>query len=159
MGGQTLATSDVTGAANCTTPANGTSAPGTYPITCTVGSLASANYSFSTFVPGTLTVTQAPTSVTASATTMTDNVLTGRKVTMTATLTSNVTGGTIGGQTLTFSVSPGGENCSAVTNGSGVASCTEQIPLLKTNPTSYSAAFSGSTDYLPSSGTATVSKP
>ncbi len=159
VGGQTLATSDVTGSASCTTPANGTSAPGTYPITCTVGSLASANYSFSTFVPGTLTVTQAPTSVTASATTMTDNVLTGRKVTMTATLTSNVTGGTIGGQTLTFTASPGGESCSAVTNGSGVASCTVQIPLLKANPTSYGAAFSGSTDYLPSSGTATVSKP
>ena len=30
---------------------------GDYPITCTVGSLASANYSFGPFVPGTLTVT------------------------------------------------------------------------------------------------------
>jgi PKD repeat protein len=157
VGGQTLATSDVTGAANCTTTATATSDPGTYPITCTTGSLASANYSFSNFVPGTLTVTKAPTTVTASTTKIQDGLIGGRDVTMTATLTSNVTGATISGQTLTFVTS--GVSCTGVTNGSGVASCTVEIPLLHKNPTSYTAAFGGSTDYLGSIGAAVVNKP
>jgi len=55
--GQTLATSGVTGTASCTTTAASYSTGGTYPIVCTTGSLAAANYSFATFVPGTLTVT------------------------------------------------------------------------------------------------------
>jgi hypothetical protein len=54
--GQTLATSDVTGSASCTTAA-AFSPPGSYPITCTAGSLSSTNYSFGPFVAGTLTVT------------------------------------------------------------------------------------------------------
>ena len=45
----------VTGKAKCTTTATKTSAPGTYPITCTKGTLAAPNYTF-TFKPGTLTV-------------------------------------------------------------------------------------------------------
>jgi len=56
VNGQTLATSGVTGQAACTTTATSTSPAGTYPITCTPGTLASPNYSF-TFVGGTLTVT------------------------------------------------------------------------------------------------------
>ena len=48
--GETLGTSDVTGTASCTTDALIGSAPGTYTITCTLGSLASTNYDFS-FVP------------------------------------------------------------------------------------------------------------
>ncbi|MFI5042093.1 MAG: MBG domain-containing protein [Acidimicrobiales bacterium] len=55
--GQTLATSDVTGSAKCTTTAKITSPAGSYPITCTVGTLASYNYSFAKFVSGVLTVT------------------------------------------------------------------------------------------------------
>jgi hypothetical protein len=55
--GQTLATSGVTGTASCTTTARVYSAGGDYPITCTVGTLTAVNYSFATFVPGTLTVT------------------------------------------------------------------------------------------------------
>ena len=46
----------VTGAASCSTTAVASSIGGPYPITCTTGTLAAANYSF-TFVPGTLTVT------------------------------------------------------------------------------------------------------
>jgi len=52
---ETLATSGVTGSPSCTTPATPYSAVGTYAITCTTGTLAATNYSF-TFVPGTLTV-------------------------------------------------------------------------------------------------------
>jgi hypothetical protein len=56
VGGETLATSDVTGSASCST-ANGTVA-GTFPVNCTAGTLSSNNYSFS-FSPGTLTVSYA----------------------------------------------------------------------------------------------------
>lgn len=57
--------SDVTGSAACTTTATASSAPGTYPITCTEGSMVAPNpYAFDTFVPGTLTITKAPLSIT-----------------------------------------------------------------------------------------------
>src|SRR5262249_36623580 len=55
--GQSLATSDVTGSASCTTTAAAFSPRGDYPITCTVGGLSSTNYSFGPFVASTLTVT------------------------------------------------------------------------------------------------------
>jgi hypothetical protein len=55
--GQKLATSGVTGSASCTTTATTGSPAGTYPITCKVGTLSAANYSFAKFVKGTLTVT------------------------------------------------------------------------------------------------------
>ena len=52
---QTLGTSGVTGTPACTTTALPASPGGQYPITCTAGSLSSANYNFS-FKSGTLTV-------------------------------------------------------------------------------------------------------
>ena len=60
VNGETLATSGVTGSASCTTTATAATAPGTYPITCTRGTLAAANYRFATFVAGTLTITPPP---------------------------------------------------------------------------------------------------
>jgi hypothetical protein len=54
--GQTLGTSGVTGSPNLTTTATLNSDEGNYPITVTLGTLASGNYSF-TFVNGVLTVT------------------------------------------------------------------------------------------------------
>ncbi len=65
VNGEDLNTSDVTGAPNCATTATQTSPAGTYPITCTVGTLISSNYSF-TFAPGTLTVVQVTLTVTAN---------------------------------------------------------------------------------------------
>ncbi|HEY7107415.1 MAG TPA: MBG domain-containing protein [Acidimicrobiia bacterium] len=56
--GQTLATSGVTGSPALSTTATTGSPVGSYPITVAVGTLASANYSFS-FQNGTLTVTAA----------------------------------------------------------------------------------------------------
>src|SRR5262249_9330901 len=56
VNGQTLATSDITGQPNCTTTATSSSAPGSYPITCTIGTLSSTDYVFG-FAPGTMTVT------------------------------------------------------------------------------------------------------
>jgi hypothetical protein len=55
--GQTLATSGVTGAPALSTTYTASSSVGTYPITVALGTLAAKNYDFTTFVPGTLTVT------------------------------------------------------------------------------------------------------
>ena len=49
----------VSGTANCNTSANSASPAGTFPITCSLGTLAATNYNF-TFVPATLTITRAP---------------------------------------------------------------------------------------------------
>src|SRR5207249_4212564 len=65
--GETLATSDVTGSASCTTTATSSSAVGSYTITCAQGTLAAGNYSFGPFVTGTLTITKAPLTVKVSA--------------------------------------------------------------------------------------------
>ena len=64
--GQTLATSGVTGTADVTTLADVNSPVNSYTLTAALGSLASANYSFS-FVNGSLAVTKAPLVVTADA--------------------------------------------------------------------------------------------
>ena len=63
--GQNAATSGVTGTPDCTTTATTGSPAATYPITCTIGTLASANYSFG-YVAGTLTVTPSNTPPTIS---------------------------------------------------------------------------------------------
>ena len=64
--GEMLASSGVTGSANCTSVATPTSAvPGPYSITCTAGTLAAGNYDFTTFNPGQLTVNKAHLTVTA----------------------------------------------------------------------------------------------
>ena len=63
VNGDTIAV--VSGTADCTTTATLTSPVGTYPITCTVGTLSAQNYVFA-FVPGTLTVNPAPLIVTVN---------------------------------------------------------------------------------------------
>lgn len=55
VNGETLGTSDVTGTASCSTTATSSSPVGVYPITCTIGSLASTNYTF-VFVPGQISI-------------------------------------------------------------------------------------------------------
>jgi 6-phosphogluconolactonase (cycloisomerase 2 family) len=62
VNGETVAV--VSGSPVCTS-ADPTAAVGTYPITCTTGTLSSANYSF-TFVSGNLTITPAALSVAAA---------------------------------------------------------------------------------------------
>jgi hypothetical protein len=54
--GETLATSGVSGAAACGSTATTASPAGSYPITCTQGTLSAPNYSFGPFLPGTLTI-------------------------------------------------------------------------------------------------------
>lgn len=153
IGGQTLATSDVTGTASCTSPATPSSDPQTYPINCTVGSLMSSNYAFTTFVPGTLTVTKAPTTLVAVPTKPTPSVVP-KTLTMTATLTSNATGLGVAGQTVTFR--PAGSqapSCTGTTNSSGVATCTLKLNVVNSNPPTYTATFAGTIDYIASAST------
>ena len=50
------AQNSTTGSPQCTTTATSASPVGTYPITCTVGTLASSAYTFDTFVAGTLRI-------------------------------------------------------------------------------------------------------
>jgi hypothetical protein len=58
VNGETVVTAPVTGSPNCTTPAGQFTAIGTYSITCTIGTLAAANYTFTMpFGQGTLTIT------------------------------------------------------------------------------------------------------
>jgi len=64
VGGESLATSGVTGDPALNTAANTISPAGSYPITVAMGSLSAANYSFS-FVEGTLTIAP-PGSITMS---------------------------------------------------------------------------------------------
>jgi len=54
VGGETSAV--VSGTAACTTTATPSSTAGSYPITCTAGTLSAPGYTFTTFVAGTLTV-------------------------------------------------------------------------------------------------------
>src|SRR5207248_1576319 len=63
--GETVGTSDVTGAPSLTTPADATTDVGTYPITAALGTLSSGNYSFS-FAGGALTIRKAPLTITAA---------------------------------------------------------------------------------------------
>jgi len=101
----TASSSDVTGAASCTTTATSASAPGIYPITCTIGTLVSASkYTFDTFVPGTLTITKAPLTVTANNQT---SVYGSALPPLTATLS-----GFVNGDAATSSDVTGGATCS-----------------------------------------------
>jgi hypothetical protein len=75
----------VSGAASCSTTATTSSAIGGYPITCTQGSLASTNYTFS-FVAGTLTVSS-PDLIVKSVS-VTGTPLSGGSLTVTDTTTN-----------------------------------------------------------------------
>jgi hypothetical protein len=115
-----------------------------------------------------ITVGKAATSITTHATVVRQGGLAGI-VTFSATLTSQVTGHGLGGQTITFRLSGpfafilnigfgSGSSCTGTTNSSGVASCTlstVDLGVLILTPT-YTAAFAGSTDYLATSATGKI---
>ncbi len=56
----------VGGRAVLTTPATAATIPGTYPIKVSAGDMSAANYTFGSFIDGTLTITPAPLTVAAS---------------------------------------------------------------------------------------------
>lgn len=64
VGGESVATAGVSGAAACTSSATPTTAVGVVPIMCTLGTLTATNYAFTNFVANTLTITQASQSIT-----------------------------------------------------------------------------------------------
>jgi len=97
---QTLTTALVTGSPACASSATIFSAAGTYPITCSIGTLTSPFYSFA-FVPGTLTITHGTSSVTLSTTTTMFETST--PVTWTAAVEPGVSGATPTGS-LVFTV-------------------------------------------------------
>jgi hypothetical protein len=67
MNGETA--SVLSGSPACTTTATATSAPGTYPIVCTLGTLSATNYVFDLTASGDLTVTAAGLTITTDAAT------------------------------------------------------------------------------------------
>jgi len=150
--GQALGTSGVSGAPACTTAATPASAPGAYPITCSVGTLSSVNYTFQ-FDPGTLTVGKAQTALSAQPVGVVRSLLS-LNVTMTANLRSLVTGQPVASQTVSFTL--GARFCSGTTDVAGNASCTVSIVTALLNLGSYSATYGGSATYLPSSTTGSV---
>ena len=97
---QTLTTAQVSGAPACTTTATLFSPAGTYPITCSIGTLTSPFYSFA-FVTGTLTITHGASSVTLSTTTTVFETST--PVTWTAAVEPGVSGATPAGS-LVFTI-------------------------------------------------------
>ena len=145
--GQSLATSDVSGSAACTS-ATAKSKPGRYPITCLSGTLGSRDYSFAAFLPGTLTVTRAATElVVASAKAK------GAHPTVAALLVNEANGRFVRGQIVRFNAAST-LICTAQTNAAGVATCRSNRSLAGEN--SYGAAFAKTADYLAASGTGPV---
>jgi hypothetical protein len=126
----------------CTTTAVAGSPAGTYPITCT--GAVDPNYTI-TYSPGTLTITKAPTKLSAPALSL---------GVIAAKLTRSDTGAAIAGETITFTSSKT-TLCSGVTNNSGVATCSmSPADNLLALASGYQASFAGDTNYLPSSATA-----
>jgi hypothetical protein len=151
VAGQTLATSGVSGTPACTTTATIFSPAGTYPITCTIGTLVSGFYSFS-FVDGTLTIVHGASSVTLSTTTTVFETST--PVTWTAAVEPGVSGATPTGS-LVFTID--GVARPAVpldANGRGSVTVTWPTPGAKSVQVSYagdaSFAASGTASAAPS---------
>jgi len=130
----------VNGSPSFATTATSSSPAGLYPITPSLGTLTAANYTFTTFVPGTLSIVQAPTVIITTSAVVTGSNSLGYTATITVKNTgtgaaSNVslntaTLGSTSGSTLPQSVAsigPGGSTVFSVTfpgsaglNGAGV---------------------------------------
>jgi hypothetical protein len=127
--------------------------------TCTVtaGQPGDANVAAAPDVVRMLTISKAATSLKQRPVSLVGSVLNFR-ITYTATLTSQVTGQPIAGQTIAFSASnsaTGPAACTAITNSAGTATCTSPIlkivVILLTGTTT--ARYSGSANYEPSTNT------
>ena len=149
----------VSGQPAFSTSADAASEPGQYLITIATGTLSAANYSFA-FFNGWLTVTKGTPRIVVATVSKAASLRTG-KMTFSATATNNISGAPIPGVTLTFKVVLPNKQvitCSGVTNSAGTASCSSgdgRLALLPV-PYTYSATFAGNYDYLPGSGTGTI---
>lgn len=142
------------------TTADAASEPGQYPISVSAGTLSAANYSFA-FVNGWLTVTKGTPKIVAATISKSASLRAG-KMTFSATATNSISGAPIPGVTLTFKVATqfgGAITCSGVMNSAGTASCSsgDGRLLLLPIPWTYTVSFAGNFDYLPGSGTGTIS--
>ncbi|MBX5474474.1 MAG: Ig-like domain repeat protein [Thermoleophilia bacterium] len=146
VNGETLATSGVTGQADCTTTATSSSPPGAYPITCTVGTLAAANYTFAvSSAPGTLTIAARGTRH-ATAVPWVVALPQGARATLLGSLFDGFF--PLAGRTLTLTF--GSQSCTGTTNWLGLAAC-EIVVSDPVGPTTSTASFAGDDRYAPAS--------
>jgi len=140
--------------ATCTTTATPSSAPKTYPVTCS--GAVDPNYEF-TYKAGTVTVKQAPTALTANPAIISLSPLKLYLFTLNATLVSKVTGAPLSGQTVVFKAKTS-TLCTTRTNSAGVATCKGSsgvngvIKVIEAF--GYTVTYAGTNDYASSSVTA-----
>ena len=149
VNGDTAATA-FNGAPTVTTAAQTSSSVGAYPITAAIGTLSSANYSF-TFVPGTLSINQAPT------TTVTDGKMFANNSAgiLTATLLDINSLPIVNRMlTLTLGTGPNAQTCSAMTDAAGRASCRINTVVQPLGPGTVSGSLAGDNNYLSSASDA-----
>jgi hypothetical protein len=133
----------ISGAPELSTAADPNSAPGSYAITASLGTLSATNYSFGTFSNGTLTISQA--SSTNALATSSNPAPTGSNVTFTATLTAVAPGAGTPTGTVQFRAdgSPLGP---PVTLAGGVATLTTNS--LSHGSHAITAEYGGDTNFL-----------
>jgi MBG domain-containing protein/Big-like domain-containing protein/PKD domain-containing protein len=151
VNGDTAATA-FTGVPTLATAAQTNSSVGAYPITAATGTLSSVNYGFA-FVPGILTVNQAPT------TTVTDGKLFANNSAgiLTATLLDTNSLPIVNRSlTLTLGTGPGAQTCSAMTDAVGKASCRINTVMQPLGPGTISGRFAGDNNYLSSGSSAST---
>ncbi|MDQ2831766.1 MAG: hypothetical protein M3Y74_22305, partial [Chloroflexota bacterium] len=139
----------ITGAPSCATtatsggPSGGGSPVGSYPITCTRGTLGAANYTF-VFQPGTLTVQQAPLTITANDKTMPYGTI--------PSVTWTGSGFVNGESAATLATAPNSvPTCRAMVNGAAVSTTTSPgrypgaITCQNAADTNYTITYAGGT--------------
>ncbi len=149
-GGDTV--SSLTTLPTCYTTATSSSNAGTYETWCSGAQ--DPNYLI-VYVNGSLTIKQAPTALATQQATQTLEIAY-KLLSFSAGLTSTITKAGIPGQTVVFSLS-GQPECQAQTSQNGTATCSAQVGLLSSVPSTYTATFSGATNYLSTSASGSVS--
>jgi hypothetical protein len=136
----------------CTSPARTGSAVGVYPIRCLGGTSDEVDLSV---VEGSLTITPAPTTLDVARPWLEEWGTSSRR-SVSAVLTSTVTGQALPGQVVDLAISD--RTCTATTDSDGRAMCT--LPLASVAAyvlgKPLTARFAGAASYLPSNGHASV---
>jgi hypothetical protein len=97
-----------------------------------------------------------PTGLEARATHV-GGIITSRMVTMSARLAASPWAEALAGQSIKFKATNGAGSCHAITDSSGVATCTITLELLTDTPSEYAAAFAGTADFQATFDVADVS--
>jgi hypothetical protein len=146
--------SATTGAPSLSTTATSSSPIGTYPITVTIGTLASARYNF-TFANGTLAITASAPAVMLSPTSLSFGIVAaGKTVTLPVTLTNTGTAGLTVSSIIFYGANNSAfghsSNCGGGVSIAPGSSCTIQVTFTPPATGSYSATMNV-TDTAPSS--------